>query len=52
MGEVLIECSKCGMEMKYSLLKTHICPGHKTEKIEKFLEELLDEILDLEDSEA
>jgi len=46
MGEVLIEYSICGMEMKYSNLKAHICPRHKIGGIEeliKLLEEIIDE---------
>ena len=48
MGEILIECSVCRMEMKYSLLKTHICPGHKLGGIDQLLE-LFEEIINEEE---
>jgi len=51
MAEILIECSKCGVEMKYSLFKIHICPGHKIDELDQLLE-LIDEMLGVNDTEA
>jgi len=47
MGEILIECNICKMEMKYSLFKNHICPGHNFDELEKLFE-LFEEILEEE----
>jgi hypothetical protein len=44
MGEILIECSVCEMEMKYSLLKIHICPGRKMVGLEELFE-LIDNMI-------
>ena len=44
MGEILIECSVCEMEMLYSLLKKHVCPGHKIGGLEKLFE-LIDDMI-------
>ncbi|MCL4378271.1 MAG: hypothetical protein M1409_07830 [Actinobacteria bacterium] len=41
MGDVLMECSVCGMEVRCSLYKNHICLGHKLDEIEK-IEALLE----------
>ena len=46
MGEILIECSVCEMEMKYSLLKIHICPGRKMgglEELFKLIDDMINE---------
>ena len=44
MGEILTECSVCKMEMKYSLLKIHICLGHKIGGLEELFE-LIDDMI-------
>jgi len=44
MGEVLIECCLCGMEMKYSHFKVHICSGHRIAGLEELME-LIDEMI-------
>lgn len=44
MGEVLIECNICGVEMKYSNFKVHICSGHTIAGIEGLME-LIDEMI-------
>ena len=44
MGEILIECSVCEMEMKYSFYKVHICPGHKIGGLEELFE-LIDDMI-------
>jgi hypothetical protein len=51
MGEILIECSICGMEMKYSLLKTHICPGYKISGFTELMERI-DEMIGEVEKEA
>jgi len=51
MGEILVECSKCAVEMKYSIFKIHVCPGHKMAGLDGLLE-LIDDLLDLGDIEA
>ncbi len=51
MGEILIECSICKMEMKYSLLKTHICPGHELGEFDQLFE-LFEEIIGENQTEA
>ena len=51
MGEILIECSKCGIEMKYSSFKIHICPGNKLGELDELME-FIDEVLGIEDLEA
>ena len=48
MGEILVECSKCGIEMKYSVFRIHICQGDIADK----LDELINEILGFEDLES
>jgi len=47
MGEILVECSKCAVEMKYSIFKIHVCPGHKMGRLDELLE-LIDEMLDMD----
>ena len=51
MGEILVECSKCAVEMKYSIFKIHVCPGHKVGDLDELLE-LIDEIIGIEDIEG
>ena len=51
MGEILIECSVCGMEMRYSLLKTHICSGYKISGFTELME-LIDEMIGENELEA
>lgn len=51
MGEILIECSKCGIEMKYSLYKIHICTGHKIGELDQLFE-LIDEMLGIDEVES
>lgn len=51
MGEILIECSICKMEMKYSLFKNHICPGHVLDELDQIFE-LLEELIGGEETDA
>ena len=51
MGEILIACSICKMEMKYSLLKIHICPGHELGELDQLFE-LFEEIMGEEEADA
>jgi len=46
MGEILIACPVCGIEMRNSIFKTHICLGDKIDdlsQITDFLLELVNE---------
>jgi hypothetical protein len=36
MGEVLIDCPICGIEMRNSIYKTHICLVDKIDNFEQF----------------
>ena len=45
MGEMLIACPVCEMEMKYSLYKVHICPDHKMSELEELFK-LIDDMID------
>jgi hypothetical protein len=47
MGEVLIYCPVCGIEMRNSIYKTHICLGDKIDD----LAQLTDYLLELETEE-
>lgn len=48
MGEILVECAKCKIEMKCSVFKIHVCQGETKDT----LAELIDEIIGFEDPEA
>jgi hypothetical protein len=47
MGEVLIGCPVCGIEMRNSIYRTHICLGDKIND----LAQLTDFLLELENKE-
>ena len=47
MGEILIECPVCGIEMLKSMYKTHICLGDKIND----LAQLTDFLMELEKEE-
>jgi hypothetical protein len=47
MGEILIDCPFCGIEMRNSIYKTHICLGDKIDD----LAQLTDFLLELETEE-
>ena len=42
MGEVLINCPFCDIEMRNSIYKAHICLGDKMEDFEQLRDFLLD----------
>jgi hypothetical protein len=47
MGELLIDCPVCGIELRYSIYKTHICLGEQTDD----LAQLTDFLLELQSEE-
>ncbi len=50
MGEVLIDCPVCGIEMRNSIYKSHICLGDKIDDL-SFFTDILMEIEEDEESD-